>query len=200
MTASLADRLLGSPRLYDRVQAIFGLDELRRRVMPAVARLEPGKLLDVGAGTGNFYSIIPNSFEYIGLDPDERKLVRFREKFAGVRTVRGSGTELPFDDAEVDYTLCIDVSHHLVDDDLGRLVDELARVTRKKLIFVDALKVPRFASTVLWAIDRGSHPRPLDALLTALQRRFEFDVFEVFAIHHVYLMAVGRVVRPDANA
>ena len=70
-TVTLLDHVLDSPRLYDRVQKIFGLDELRRRVGSVLAHLDPGILLDVGAGTANFYSVVPDDFEYIALDPDD---------------------------------------------------------------------------------------------------------------------------------
>jgi ubiquinone/menaquinone biosynthesis C-methylase UbiE len=193
LTVTLLEHVLDSPRLYDRVQKIFGLDELRRRVGSVLAHLDPGILLDVGAGTANFYSVVPDDFEYIALDPDDKKLMRVRQKYPDVQTVLGSGTRLPFNDAEIDYTLCIDVSHHLRDDALEQLVDELARITRRKLIFVDALEAPRPVSKLLWAIDRGSHPRSLDALRRRLEQRFIFEQFGVFTIQHAYMMAVAAV-------
>jgi hypothetical protein len=110
--------------------------------------------------------------------------------------VHASGTKLPFDDAGVDYSLCVDVSHHLLDDEFDDLVSELARVTRTKLVFVDALRVSRLASRLLWTIDRGSYPRPLEAVRTTLERRFVLDELDVFTIHHTYVMAVARP-RPD---
>jgi len=188
---SLADRVLGSPRLYDRVQRAFGIDQLRREIASVITRLEPGRLLDVGAGTAIFYPIVPPDFEYIALDVDDRKLARIGEKFPEVRTVRGSGTELPFADQAVDYTLCINVAHHLNDDELEPLVSELARVSRRKLVFVDPLRAPRVASNLLWALDRGSHPRQADALRWALERHFVLEEFATFTIYHAYVMAVA---------
>jgi Methyltransferase domain len=189
---SVTERILGSPKLYDRVQNTFGLDELRRTVAPVLARLEPGALMDVGAGTANLYPVVPADLEYIAVDVDQRKLELAAEKFPGIRTVHASGTKLPVDDAAVEYTLCVDVSHHLLDDELDDLAGELARVTRRTLVFVDALRVPRLASTLLWKIDRGSHPRPLEAVRAALERRFVLDELDVFTIHHTYVMAVAR--------
>lgn len=192
---SIIERMLGSPMLYDRVQKIFGLDELRRRVAPALARLEPGVLIDVGAGTANFYPIVPSGIEYVAVDVDRRKLELAEEKFPGIRTVHASGTGLPFDDAAIDHALCVNVTHHLLDDELDGLVSELARVTRTSLVFVDALRVSRLASRLLWHIDRGSHPRPLDSVRAALGRRFVVDELDVFTIHHTYVMVVARPLR-----
>jgi ubiquinone/menaquinone biosynthesis C-methylase UbiE len=197
-TVTVLDHLLGSPRLYDRVQKIFGLDELRRRVGAALAQFEPGTLLDVGAGTANFYSVVPDDFEYIALDVDERKLSRVRQRFPDVRTVRGSGTDVPLGDASVDYTLCVDVSHHLDDDELKQLIHELARITGRKLLFVDALRVPHLPNRLFWALDRGNHPRPADALRRELGRHFALQRFETFKIHHVYAIAVA-IPRPPKS-
>jgi SAM-dependent methyltransferase len=188
---ALAERVLGSPRLYDWVQRIVGFEELRRRVANVLERLEPGTLLDVGAGTGGFFPVVPPEFGYIALDVDDRKLARIRERFPEVRTVAGSGTALPFADDAVDYSLCINVSHHLSDRDLERLVSELGRVTRRTLVFVDALRARRIASSVLWSLDRGSHPRSLEVIRAALETRFSLDVFESFTIRHAYLMTTA---------
>ncbi len=185
------DHVLGSARLYDGVQRIAGLEALRPRVGSVLASLEPGLIVDVGAGTGNFYRVVPGGFTYVALDVDERKLARARQKYPGVRTMLADATTLPLADAEADYTLCIDVSHHLTDVELTGLVAGLARVTRRKLIFVDALDVPRLPSRVLWAIDRGSHRRSRTTVRDALERSFTLERFETFTIRHVYALAVA---------
>jgi ubiquinone/menaquinone biosynthesis C-methylase UbiE len=181
--------VLGSARLYDRVQRIFGLEELRAHVASALGSLEPGSIVDVGGGTANLYPAVPVGFSYVALDVDERKLARAREKYPEIRTVVADATMLA--DSEADYTLCVDVSHHLADEGFDRLLEGLARITRRKLIFVDALYVPRRRSRLLWAIDRGSHPRPRGAVHEALDRWFTLERFETFAIHHVYALAVA---------
>lgn len=195
----MSERVLGDPRLYDRVQRIFGLDELRRRVADVFAALEPGTLLDVGAGTAGFYPVIPDDFDYIALDVDERKLSRVRQKFPDVRTVRGSGTDVPLGDRSVDYTLCVDVSHHLDDGGLEQLIQELSRITERNLVFIDALRVPRLPSRVFWALDRGNHPRSADTLRRELERGFALQRFETFKIHHVYAIAVGTPYSPNSR-
>ena len=146
---------------------------------------------------GTFIRCVPPELEYIALDLDDRKLARIRERFPEVRTVAGSGTALPFADDEVDYSVCIDVSHHLSDRDFARLVSELGRVTRRALVFVDALRAPRIASGVLWSIDRGSHPRSMEAIRAALEPCFSYDVFESFTIFHAYVMAIAVPRRID---
>jgi ubiquinone/menaquinone biosynthesis C-methylase UbiE len=188
---NFAERILGDPRLYDRVQTTFGLNRLRARVAPVLAALEPGTLLDVGAGTANFYPVVPATLEYVALDVDPRKLDGLRTKHPDVRTILASGTTMPLEDDAVDHALCVDVSHHLADDELDAFFAEIARVTRRTLVFVDALRKPRLASRLLWLLDRGSHPRPLPPLREAIERSFEVVRLEEFTIQHAYVLVVA---------
>jgi demethylmenaquinone methyltransferase/2-methoxy-6-polyprenyl-1,4-benzoquinol methylase len=195
--SSLLERVLGNAVLYDLVQRVAGIEELRRRLAPALGGLEPGALLDVGAGTGAFFDLLPSHVKYVPLDVDERKLARLRERHDGVEGVVGSATAIPFEDGSFEYTLCTNVSHHLVDADAELMFAELARVTGKQLVFVDALRTSRVASRILWSVDRGSHPRSHAELVEKLTSRFEPVRAEVFAVRHTYLLFVGA---PRAGA
>jgi SAM-dependent methyltransferase len=187
----LAERVLGNAILYDAVQRAAGIEGLRRRLAPILGGLEPGALLDVGAGTGAFYDLLPSHVRYVALDIDERKLDRLRETHPGVEGVVGSAAELPFEDDSFEYTLCTNVSHHLGDTDVDLMVDELARVTRDRLVFVDALHTRRRASRILWSIDRGSHPRSHEELVERLRCRFSTVQADVFTVRHSYLLYLG---------
>jgi SAM-dependent methyltransferase len=167
------------------------MERLRRRLSPALRRLGPGKLLDVGAGTGSFYDLLPASVKYVPLDVDRRKLERLHAKHPNVKGVVGSATALPFEDRAFDYTLCTNVAHHLSDADFERMVGECARVTTRQLVFVDPLWFDRAASRILWSIDRGSYPRSYERLVEQLSLQFEAEHVEAFTILHRYLLFVG---------
>jgi ubiquinone/menaquinone biosynthesis C-methylase UbiE len=160
-------------------------------VAPILGRLGPGTLLDVGAGTGSFYELLPAHVDYVPLDVDRRKLDRLGEKLAGVDGVLASATELPFGDQSFDYTLCTNVAHHLSDRDFGAMVDELARVTRRQLVLIDPLRTDRLASKLLWRIDRGSHPRSYDEIVERLTPRFAHQHVEALTLLHRYILFVG---------
>ena len=192
--SSPAERILGNPVLYDLVQRAAGIRRLQRRLSPILGQLEPGTLLDVGAGTGAFRTLLPPHVRYIPVDVDERKLDRLQAKHGGADGVVASATALPFEDSSVDYTLCTNVSHHLSDPELHLAVAELARVTRQELVFVDPLRVPRLASRALWSIDRGSHPRSYDELVDVLAARFDARRLETLTYLHTYLLFVGKPV------
>jgi ubiquinone/menaquinone biosynthesis C-methylase UbiE len=188
---SLSERILGNAVLYDAVQRAAGMERLRRRLSPVLADLEAGALLDVGAGTGAFYDLLPERVKYVALDVNAGKLERLRAKYENVEGVVGSATALPFETRSFDYALCTNVAHHLSDTDFERTVAELARVTSRQLVFVDPLRIDRIASRMLWSIDRGSYPRSYEQLVERLSSRFAPERVEAFTILHRYLLFVG---------
>jgi SAM-dependent methyltransferase len=196
----LVERVVGSPILYDAVQRAAGLGRLKKRLSPILGELGPGTLVDVGAGTGSFYDLLPSHVTYVPLDVDERKLARLGETHRGVEGVVGSATALPFEADSFDYALCTNVAHHLEDAELELMVSELARVIRRRLVFVDPLRVSgRLASRMLWSIDRGSYPRSYEELVTALSSRFTTEHAEPFTVLHRYLVFVGTPIgAPEA--
>jgi ubiquinone/menaquinone biosynthesis C-methylase UbiE len=189
--SSLSERIVGSAVLYDAVQRAAGIERLKRRLAPILGGLCPGTLLDVGAGTGSFYELLPPQMKYVALDVDRGKLDRLVQKHRGVDGVVASATALPFDEASFDYALCTNVAHHLSEPDLHLMVAELARVTRRQLVFVDPLRVDRLASRILWSIDRGSYPRSYDELVGRLTSRFASQRTETITLLHSYVVFVG---------
>jgi SAM-dependent methyltransferase len=188
---SLTERILGNAVLYDGIQRVAGMERLRRRLSPVLGTLEAGTLLDVGAGTGAFYDLLPERVTYVALDVDARKLERLHAKHGDVEGVVGSADALPFEADAFEYTLCTNVAHHLSDADFEHMVSELGRVTSRQLVFVDPLRANRLASRMLWSIDRGSYPRSYEQLVEGLSSRFASEHVEAFTILHRYLLFVG---------
>jgi hypothetical protein len=83
------------------------------------------------------------------------------------------------------------VSHHLDDAQLGQMLDELRRVS-KRIVFLDAVLSPRRTSRLLWRYDRGRHPRQASVLRRELATRFRLLDDEEFTVRHTYLLVTGE--------
>ena len=193
MLHSLAHKIVSQPRVYDWVQKAVGGEEVYRFLAPHLKESAGHSLLDVGAGTGNNRKMLPDSTRYIWMDNDARKLAGYRAKQACAPGVLGDATQLSFRDKSVDYGLCTAVFHHLNDAELGRLVDELARVIRRRLIAVDAVQcLDRPMSNLLWKYDRGSFPRTAERIRAALARRFHLEFVDELTVYHRYILCIAN--------
>ncbi len=102
----------------------------RRRVALAQELApRPGRVLDVGCGTGTFLRELPDLYEKVGVDVSAAMLDVARSRGLDVRIA--SGGDLPFEDASFDLVTTIGVLHHLIDPDLVRAtLREMARVAK----------------------------------------------------------------------
>jgi ubiquinone/menaquinone biosynthesis C-methylase UbiE len=181
------------PWVYDQIQTVFGLKQTQQRLAPYLAETYGKILLDVGAGTGLYRSLVPETARYIWLDIDSEQLEGFQRRQTPYAALVGDGTRLCLRDHSVDYVLCIALSHHLSDEQLPRLVSELARVSREKMIFLDALDYPdSLVSRLLWKYDRGGFPRSAAALLFAIEAKFEIEQIEQYKVYHHHLLCIAR--------
>jgi ubiquinone/menaquinone biosynthesis C-methylase UbiE len=105
---------------------------LRKRVRFVLEHCPRGSGLDVGCGTGVLAArLAAAGYEMSGVDPSEGMLDVLRERSPGVRAVRASGTELPFDDDGFDLVTSVAVMHHIADPaDVRRALAEMVRVVR----------------------------------------------------------------------
>jgi SAM-dependent methyltransferase len=101
-------------------------------VSAACSRPEYSRVLDVGCGTGVLAGrLAGRGYEVTGLDPSEGMLEVLRSEHSDVTAIRGSGDELPFEDASFDVVVTVAALHHIADADAVRAtLAEMARVTR----------------------------------------------------------------------
>jgi len=185
-------RSLDNPWLYDLVQYAAGMRRVRERLRPHVASFAGERVLDVGAGTGLYRSILPDLDTYVALDIDPRKLERLRRRDADIQTVVGDASRLELADRSFDHALCTLLLHHLTDDQVRGLTAGLRKAVSRSLVLVDPLRVRgRLRSRLLWSIDRGSYQRTAEQLLDLLDRDFVIEHSEHFQVHHRYLLCVA---------
>jgi SAM-dependent methyltransferase len=190
--SGLLGAVASSPLVYDIVQRAAGANSVRKWLAPFLVESASHTLLDIGAGTGAIKSWIPPSTDYIWIDNDPKKLLGYRSRGLSAGGVLTDASQLCFADKSIDYALCMAVSHHLTGEEIRRSLQEISRVVRHRLFFVDALDSPRIASRALWRLDRGSYPRTSDVLLEHIGQSFDVERVETFQVLHRYILCIAR--------
>jgi SAM-dependent methyltransferase len=190
VVARTVQRVVAVPAVYDAVQRMAGSRSLGLRLAEVLGSADGALVLDAGAGTGNLERLLPPGARYLWLDADEQKLAGFRAK-SDAAAVLGDATRIPLEDRSVDWAVSVGVSHHLDDAQFERSLDELRRVARERVVFLDAVLSIATTSRLLWRYDRGRHPRTADVLRRALAKRFDLLDEQEFKVRHRYLLVVA---------
>ena len=133
-----------------------------RRLGQALASAGGETVLDVGAGTGSLTRVLPQDAFYWALDNDPTKLRRLSWKVPDARRLECSALDIELPEKAVDWTVCVAVAHHLDDEELPVMFSELARVTRRRLVFLDPLSSSKPGSRACCGDMTGAriHDRP----------------------------------------
>ena len=191
-----AERLAAPPAIYNLLQRIFGQRKNAERVAQVLAGYGGKIILDVGAGTGLYRDAMPPGTRYVWLDEDPRKLQGFRSRGTNDGALLGDATRIGIADQCIDVTLCSGLSHHLPEEAITELFAELARVTRDRLVFLDAVVDPGSrVSKALWRADRGRYPRTEERLLELLGRNFAVESHQRFKPAHTFMLCVCKPER-----
>ena len=177
--------------MYDLVQKYGGGQATAEQVGKELQTTAGKTVLDLGAGTGALAVVLPSATRYVWLDKDTLKLRGLLSKGVECLAILGDAAQLPFRDSAIDVVVIVDVSHHLPAHSLHQFLAAAARVTRERLIFVDAVRSPRLMSKLLWTFDLGRHPRSAEELVSAIGRCFEVEKLVRFRIHHDYVLCVA---------
>jgi ubiquinone/menaquinone biosynthesis C-methylase UbiE len=139
--------VIAAYRVLQRVNRQLGhLQSLKRELRRSLAedRLDRGPmtLLDVGSGSGDLPwelrellkgRAIPGLAFALDRDPTAVQLSASRALIA----VQGDALRLPFPDRSLDLVTAVKFAHHFRGDGLPRLVSEMARVARCRVVILD---------------------------------------------------------------
>lgn len=92
----------------------------------------PGRLLDVGCGTGALAArLVGLGYRVAGLDPSQGMLDVMKERAPEVEAVNASATEMPFEEGAFDLSLSVATMHHIADREaVRRALQEMVRVVK----------------------------------------------------------------------
>lgn len=185
--------VISQPLIYDQFQSLAGANQISQWLLPHISPLQKKLILDIGAGTGLYRSLVSSQSNYIWTDIDPQKLQGFTKRRKNKDFVLLSdATRLGIKEQSINLALCIFVVHHLSDSQLHCLFDELSRVVKDTVIILDPLDIPtRHISNLLWKLDRGNYPRPATILQQIIEDHFRLEQVEYYHIYHHYLLCVA---------
>ncbi|HXT62680.1 MAG TPA: methyltransferase domain-containing protein [Pyrinomonadaceae bacterium] len=110
-------------------------------------QLQTFSVLDVGAGSGELLRVIAEwshqttrTARLVGLELNERsarEIVAGSGKYPQISSVRGDAFRVPFADQQFEYVICSLFTHHFRDPQVVGLLQEMARVARRKIFVID---------------------------------------------------------------
>jgi SAM-dependent methyltransferase len=158
--------VLSHPRVYDALQSLMGARRFRQEFVGEFIRPTLGwKILDIGCGTAELLTFLPEGVEYVGYDPSEEYIAHARNRYGG----RGEfhcgffSIEKAERHPLFDVVLASGVLHHMDDTQLKEMMT-LARDSLDqggRLVTID----PVFCSPqnpvarLLISMDRGQNVR-----------------------------------------
>jgi SAM-dependent methyltransferase len=139
--------------------------------------LRPGeRLLDIGCGTGIGAALARGSYVGIDIDIPYLRFAHAHRRGGRYAFAAMSALDLGFCAAAFDKAMLVNVAHHLSDAVLDRLLEQLTRVVRSRVLVLDVDR--DFATAVgrlLLDRDRGAHVRQRTDLRVALARHYAID-------------------------
>ena len=164
---------------YDRIRGDEATDrEFWLRGIVEVGRVRPReRVLDLGAGTGRFASLLSATSPVVAFDASREMLHVARAK-SRFECVLGDGHRLPFRADSFDVTMIVMVLQHLADDFVavdafGFGLRQVARVSRRLVLATSDMATRRLgileeAFPTLLEVDRKRFP-PIGRIVTALK-------------------------------
>ena len=127
---------------------------LRRSLLTDIERtgLRSFSVLDAGAGSGELMRVAAawarkngRRATFVGVELNERSasaIIESSSDFPEIKSVRGDALQLSFASGVFDYAISSLFTHHLVDDDVVRVLRELSRVARRRIFVIDLFRHP----------------------------------------------------------
>jgi ubiquinone/menaquinone biosynthesis C-methylase UbiE len=114
--------------------------EFRRFRVEDVADPAPITVLDVGSGSGDIPQALRTmepglDLHVIALDRDSTAVASARRGRLDV--VQGDALRVPFPDRSIDLVIAVKFAHHFHGPALDRLLEEMARVARRRVVVLD---------------------------------------------------------------
>jgi len=140
------------------------------------------KILDVGCGTGAYIDMTNES--YVGIDNSSSFINYCKRKFENKRRqfYLMDATKMKFPKNSFDVSVIINTIHHLNDSQVLGVLKDMARVSSKAVIILDAIP-PKYnpVSKFLYSRDRGSYFRTMKQQIALVNKISEVKLIRNFS-------------------
>lgn len=161
---------MSNEKLFNTISPVYGLfyGKQRRYYSGAMEILCKeldislfAKALDLGSGTGVLASVLgEKGLQVTGVD-SARRMVEFAQKKVGsdgVQFREGNVLEgLPFNDKSFDLSFASYVAHGLVSEERKKLYQEMSRITKEWVLFLDYSKERSILTNVVEWLEGGDY-------------------------------------------
>jgi SAM-dependent methyltransferase len=186
----LTDRVLEHPLVYAAWQRPFA----ERKFAPVSRYLHDHpvrRILDVGCGPGTNASRFDGA-DYVGVDINENYLARARARHRGQFVQADLATADLSSFGTFDAVLVNSFLHHLPDDAVNGLLQQLQRLLHPEgRIHILELVMPEkrlSVQTIMALLDRGRFARPIGAWKALCSTHFEATRFEPYDLAGMWAM------------
>jgi ubiquinone/menaquinone biosynthesis C-methylase UbiE len=115
-----------------------------------LTKLDEISVLDVGAGSGELLRVIDDwagktarRLHGVGVELNSRSATAILEQSKSrIDAVQADALKLPFRNDSFDYVICSLFTHHFVDEQVVKILEEMSRVARRKIIVIDLHRHP----------------------------------------------------------
>ena len=172
-------KILEVPAIYNFFQDMVGARQGRRRfIEQTIAPMVKSRILEVGCGPGINSEAFPKNISFVGCDISQSYIDHAKQHYGDhaqfYATPVGELRELQLE--RFDVVMALAVLHHLSDDDIVKLCDEVADLLTPGGFFVTAdpcfsVDQSRFSNFIA-SCDRGQHVRYGEEYSKLLEKRF----------------------------
>lgn len=154
---------------------VFGLYSDRIRLIKSSSDIDQPSVLDVGCGSGEFASVTQG--RYLGIDIDNQYINQAKKLYENDPTKQFLCKDLinaKLSDSEFYMTLLIDFTHHVSDEDLNNIFNEVNTITSHYIVISDPVKQSsnNILGRMLTYLDRGEYIRSEEDLNILITNHF----------------------------
>lgn len=189
-------KLCENPVLSNLIRNIIegGNGPVRAHVRKYINLGPKEKIIDVACGTGEFCELVHG--DYYGVDLDKCHIDYAKEKFGrkGKRFFVMDARKLKFKPKSFDHAMLLSFLHHTPTNLVGPILEEVARVTKRNILFVDLVphKV-NFVGNFILSMDQGKHVRKFDDQVDIIKKHLKVvDAYKFRSGMNIHSLIVAK--------